>query len=127
VSRYNKALMSIIAAVIAFWATAVVDGVTITDYINGGIALVTAFGVYLVPNVPDQPWAKAAVAVLGAMLTVLLAAYSDSVVTSAEILNIALAAFGALGVGVVANVSPGAQSEATIVGVGAGIAVPPAA
>jgi hypothetical protein len=91
------------AAVIAFVAGTVDDGLTVTDWINGGITLVTAVGVYVVPNVPDQPWAKAVVAIFGAMLVTLAAAVTDGAVTDSEWLTVILAAFGAVGVATAAN------------------------
>jgi hypothetical protein len=108
-SRYTKAVVAILAAVLVVFGAAITDDVVTTlEVVNVAIALVTAVGVYLVPNLPAGPGAylKAAVAFLGAglaaLVTVLGSGGLADVHPSAWI-TVFLAALGGVGVYVLPN------------------------
>jgi hypothetical protein len=102
---YAKSVLAIVAAAIGILVTGLSDNVlTPTELTNVAIVIVTALGVYLVPNLPEGPakYLKFAVALLGAAL-VTLSSLLDGGVTTSEWLQVALAALTALGVYVVPN------------------------
>lgn len=104
-SHYAKSILAIAAAAIGILVAALADNtVTTAELVNVGIAVVTAVGVYLIPNLPAGParYFKSGVALLGAALTALASFITDGV-TTAEWLQIALAALAAIGVYVVPN------------------------
>lgn len=109
-SRYAKSIVAILTAVITVIVAALGDGVVSTaELAQIGIAFLTAFGVYAVPNIQDQTvgaWAKALVAVLGTALQALIPFLLNGEVTNAQWLMVFLAALGALAVGIVPNVDP---------------------
>lgn len=110
ISQYSKAIASIIAAALAIVVTTnTADGVSTAEVINITIAIVTAIGVYAVPNVAEgfRANAKGAVAFAGAALVAVASAITDGVVTGSEWATVALAALAAVGVVVV----PNAQSK----------------
>lgn len=72
----------------------------------------TAVVVFAKANTPDQPFAKAVVAILGAGVTVFASSVTDGSIDTTEIIQIALAVLGAVQVATVANVPPGPQPEA---------------
>lgn len=107
ISQYSKSIASIIAAALAVVVTTNTgDGLSTPELINIAIAIVTAVGVYAVPNVAEgfRAYAKGAVAFAGAALVAVASAITDSVVTGSEWATIALAALAAIGVVVVPNV-----------------------
>lgn len=108
-SRYTKAVVAIIAAVLVVFGAAITDDVVTTlEAVNIAVALVTAIGVYLVPNLPAGPGAylKAIVAFLGAggaaLVTVLGSGGLADVHPSAWV-TVFLAALGGVGVYVLPN------------------------
>lgn len=108
ISTYAKAIVYIITAGLVVLGAALTDDVVSTsEWLNIGIAGVTAVGVYLVPNLGTgvQHYAKGIVAFVGAALAALASFLSDGV-TSAEWVLVALAALGAIGVVIVPN-TPG--------------------
>lgn len=107
-ARYAKSLLAIGAAALAVLASALTDDVvTGGELVNVGIAVVTAIGVFLLPNLDagHARFTKAGVAVAGAGL-VALASYLSDGVTSAEWLLVILAGLGAVGVGIIPNAEP---------------------
>lgn len=74
-NKYGKALVAVLAAVLAVVASVTSgDGhVSDEEKMQIAIALVTAISVYLVPAVPEWPWMKTAIA---AVLAGLVAASS---------------------------------------------------
>lgn len=105
-SRYAKALVAILTAALGVLVTALTDNrVTPVELTNLAIAVLTAAAVYLVPNLPAGPgaWAKAIVAVAGTALQALAPLLLEGHVTPAGWVIVALAALGALGVGIVPN------------------------
>ncbi|WP_382307261.1 hypothetical protein [Herbiconiux sp. UC225_62] len=104
-TTYSKSILLIIASAVTILVAALSDNVvTIAELVNVGIAIITAVGVYLVPNL-DQGVAryfKFIVAILGAALTALASVLSNGV-TTAEWLQILLAGLAAVGVVIVPN------------------------
>jgi drug/metabolite transporter (DMT)-like permease len=113
-SRYLKLAQYVLIAVVGGTGAALFDGrgLSKSELANIAVLAVTAVSVYFARNTPTQPWAKTAVAVLGAGVAVLTSAWSDHRISPVEIQQIVLAVLGAIGVGVTANVPPGPQPEA---------------
>lgn len=82
-------------------------------WVQAGIGVVTAFGVYITPIIPEAPWTKTAVGVLLAGLQVMTTSVLGGV-TGAEILLMVAAAAGALGI----SVAPATSADGTHVGWG---------
>ncbi|WP_066041881.1 hypothetical protein [Herbiconiux solani] len=104
-TTYAKSILTIIASAVTILIAALSDNVvTVPELVNVAIAIVTAVGVYLVPNLDDglARYFKFIVAILGAALTALASVLTDGV-TGAEWLQIFLAALAAIGVAVVPN------------------------
>lgn len=108
---YLKFAQYVLIAVVGGAGAALFDGHGLSrgELANIAVLAVTAVSVYFAKNSPTQPWAKTAVAVLGAGVAVLASAWSDHKIAPAELQQIALAVLGAVGVGVVAN-APQADS-----------------
>ncbi|WP_022886349.1 hypothetical protein [Glaciibacter superstes] len=107
---YAKAIGQIIAAAVIILVAALSDGViSPVEFVNIIIALFTAAGVYLVPNLDTgiRAYAKAIVSVIGAALAALVLILSPGIgfgqVALADWLTVALAALAALGIGIVPN------------------------
>jgi len=108
-SKYAKAIVAIVTAVLTVFATALIDGnVDTLELANIGVAFLTAFGVYAVPNFQQHvgAWLKLVVAFAGTALQALIPFLVEGTVTPAQWLLVAIAALGALGVGIVPNVTP---------------------
>lgn len=108
-SRYAKAIVAILAAVVALLVSALTDDhVTLTEVLTIFTAGVTAVGVYLVPNLPAGVgrFAKAAVAVVGTGIQAAIPLASDGAITNSGWLLILLAVLGAVSVGIVPNQVP---------------------
>jgi hypothetical protein len=106
-SRYAKAIVAIVAAVVGVLVAALSDDVVTTYELVGiAIALVTAIGVYGVPNLPTGAgrYGKLFVAIVGTALQALAPLILEGQVTTAGWLMVLLAALGAVGVGIVPNV-----------------------
>lgn len=115
-SRYWKLIVYVLTAVVGGVSVDLFDwhGLSGAEWANIAVAAITAASVWFTRNSPTQPWAKTVVAVIGAGVTVLTSAWSDSRLDTTEIQQIILAVLGALAVGTVANVPPGSQPEAAI-------------
>ena len=109
-AKYAKAIVAILTAVVTVLVTALADNdLDDADLVNVGIAFLTAFAVYAVPNIHDQTigaWAKLIVAFIGTALQALLPFLINGDVTTQQWLLVMLSAIGALGVGIVPNVNP---------------------
>lgn len=111
---YLKAALYVLIAVLGSLGTILAD----RSGVNGGQILnliavgLTALVVYGKANTPDQPHAKAVVAILGAGVVVFASAVTDGRIDSTEIVQIVLALLGSLQVATVANIPPGPQPEA---------------
>jgi hypothetical protein len=105
ITTYAKSILLVIASAVTILVAALSDNVvTVPELINVGIAIVTAVGVYFVPNLEAgvARYFKFIVALLGAALTALASFVSDGV-TAAEWLQILLSALAAIGVVIVPN------------------------
>ena len=107
---YTKAVVSILAAIIAAVAAAITDNtVTALELAVILIAAITTVNVYLVPNLPEgriRRHAKSLVAFFGAALALLVTTLGTggwSDVTASEWLLVILAGLGGIGVTVLPN------------------------
>lgn len=106
-----KFLAALFFAVLTALSSVFTDGqVTNVEWVQIGIAAATAAGVWIAANVPSMTWAKTAVAVVLAALNFLVTAI-DGGLTTAELINLGLAAAGVLAVYFVPN-----KPTATLVG-----------
>ena len=106
---YAKSFVAIVTAVLAVVVTALTDNaVSLMELLGIFVAGVTAIGVYLVPNLPTGVgrYAKVAVAVVGTALQAAVPLATNGEVSLTGWLLIALAALGALSVGIVPNTHP---------------------
>jgi len=111
-SKYAKAIVAILTAGVSVVVTAMGDNVLDGPELVGvAIAVLTAVGVYLVPNLSSgaAKYAKAIVAIVGTVLQAALPLLTEGDITATGWLLILLAALGALGVGVVPNTVPTAK------------------
>ena len=105
ITHYAKSLLYIALATVGVLITALTDNqVTTAELVNIGIVGVGAVTVYLVPNLPTGPGqvAKTLVAFVVAALVAVQSFLSDGI-TTAEWLQIAVAAFAGIGVYVIPN------------------------
>lgn len=105
-SKYAKAIVAIVTAVLTVFAGALVDNVVDTvDGVNVLIAFLTAFGVYAVPNFDRSVgvYLKVVIAFVGTGAQALVPFLMEGSVSPAQWLVVGLAAIGALGVGIVPN------------------------
>jgi hypothetical protein len=103
---YGKAITATVAAalMVAYGAFSGDQHVDPDEWIQIGIALVTAAGVYLIPLAPRYTWTKTAVAALLAVLQALTTVIIGGV-DPGEWMALALAAATVLGVSVTPAVS----------------------
>jgi cadmium resistance protein CadD (predicted permease) len=121
VGKYTKAIVTILAAGLGIFVFSNSDGVvTPVEYVNIGIALLTAVTTYLIPNLTGavSKYAKTIVAFGGAALTALaiLVAHSAdwSGVSSNDWLGILLAGLAAIGVYILPNVTTRSVTNITV-------------
>lgn len=88
-----------VALVAALAGDEIVDSV---EWVNVAIVAVTAGAVFYGPNVPGAPITKAVLSALGAVLTILASAIVGGLQT-VEIIQMVIAAAGAVGVWAVPN------------------------
>jgi len=102
--KYSKAIMAVVATVLAAVVAALGgDGViSAVEWVNIAILAVGACSVFAAPNVPGAAYTKSVLAALAAGLVVLTSVITGGV-TTVEWLQIALAVLGALGVYAVPN------------------------
>lgn len=113
---YLKCVLYALIAVLGSLGTILADRHSVTggQILNLIAVGLTAVVVYAKANTPDQPYAKAVVAIIGAGVTVFASAVTDGRIDATEIVQIVLALLGALQVATVANVPPGVQPEASV-------------
>lgn len=95
--NYLKSIVAVVSAALITFQTLATDGVSVQDWCTIGVAVLTAFGVYLVPEVEARlPWVKATLAVLlgGAQAAVQVAA--NGAITGQGWLTIVIATLGAI-------------------------------
>lgn len=99
IETYGKSIAQVIATIIAAIVAAMTGDNVISaqEWVNVAILGVGAAMVFAAPNVPGARYTKTVLAVLTAVLT-LLASYITGGLTQTEILQMVLAALGALGV-----------------------------
>lgn len=105
ISHYGKAITYIAIAAMAFLVTALSDNqITGEELLNLVIVVLGAIGVYAVPNFPANvaKYAKTGIAFLTAGVIAALSFWSGGI-TTAEWLQIIIAAFAAVGVYIVPN------------------------
>jgi hypothetical protein len=98
---YSKALAQVVATVLTALLPLFVDGhLSAVEIINLCIIGASAIGVAIVPNLSAgvAKYAKSILAVIGAVLVLLTSYISDGVLSGDEIVQLVVAAFGALGV-----------------------------
>jgi hypothetical protein len=101
--KYAKLLAMVVTTVLIALVPALSDDVvTVTEWINVAIIAVGAAGVFAAPNVPGANYTKAILAVLSAVL-VLLASFITDGLSGSELIQLVIAALGALGVYAVPN------------------------
>jgi hypothetical protein len=86
-------------------ATALITGDFTDRTVLIGLAVTAlgALGTYLTENTPKQPWAKQAVGIFAAAVLIVVDTWTDQQFTSAELVQVILAALAAWQVGTVAN------------------------
>lgn len=101
---YAKMFMMLLAAVVSAIVAALTgdNHVDPVEWVNVAIAGVAAAAVFAAPNVPGSNYTKSVLAVLAAVLT-LLANLILGGLTVSEVLQLIVAALGALGVYAVPN------------------------
>lgn len=102
--NYSKALAAVVATVLSA-VVAALSGDNFIDaqeWVNVAILAVGACGVFAAPNVPHSRYTKAVIAVLTAVLTLLVNMITGGLDVS-EVLQLGVAALGALGVYAVPN------------------------
>lgn len=105
ISQYSKSLSYILVAVLMAVVAPLSDGIlTLPEGINLGVVALGAIGIYLVPNIPEsyRSYSKGGIAFLTAIAVTLVSVLSGGI-TGAEVAQIALAAFGAIGVVIIPN------------------------
>ena len=102
--KYAKFALIVVATVLSAISAALVGDSIISpaEWVNVAILGVGAAGVFAAPNVPGAAYTKSVLAVLAAVLTVLATVIVGGVGT-AEIIQMAIAGLGALGVYAVPN------------------------
>lgn len=97
--RYTKAILAVVATVVAGLVAALSGDETISnpEWVNVAILAIGSASVFAAPNVPGAAYTKSILAVLTAGLTVLASAIIGGV-TVTEWLQIATAGLGAVGV-----------------------------
>lgn len=95
---YGKALIALLIAGLTALASALTDDrITSPEGIQIAVQVATTAGVWLVPIVPQWPWAKTGIAALLAVLN-LAVTLIDGGISGAEWVNLALAGLGVLGI-----------------------------
>lgn len=103
--RFGQSLVALAVAGLTALASALTDDhMTAPEGIQVAIAVTTAAGVWLVPNLPTWPWIKTALAMLLAGLNFLITII-DHGITYAEGVNLALAVLGVIAVGTAPSIS----------------------
>lgn len=113
---YAKALVAVLMAALISFQTLGTDGVSVQDWASIAVAVLTAVGVYLIPNVPARlAWAKTAVAALLAGAQAAVQVTAGGGITGQGWLTIAIAAIGVVSV----YAAPNKTSQAARAAVGA--------
>lgn len=101
---YAKALVAVLMAALISFQTLAMDGVSVQDWASIAVAVLTALGVYLIPNVPvSLSWAKTVVAMLLAGAQAAVQVTVGGGISGQGWLTILIAAIGVVSVYVVPN------------------------
>lgn len=101
---FAKALVAVLMAALVSFQTLATDGVSVQDWASITVAVLTAVGVYLIPNVPASlSWAKTVVAMLLAGAQAAVQVTVAGGITGPGWLTIAIAAIGVISVYVTPN------------------------
>lgn len=97
--NYWKSVVAVVVAALVSVQTLGTDGVSAQDVASIAVAVLTAIGVYLLPNVPAAlGWAKTAVALLLAGAQAAVQVSGDGVISGMEWLTVGIAALGVVSV-----------------------------
>jgi hypothetical protein len=101
---YAKALVAVLMAALVSFQSLATDGVSVQDWASIAVAVLTAVGVFLIPNVPASlSWAKTVVAMLLAGAQAAVQVTAEGGITGQGWLTIAIAAIGVVSVYAVPN------------------------
>ena len=95
--KYTKFIVMVIVTALTAIAAVMSGGITPTEWVTVAIATVGALSVFAAPNVPGAAYTKSILAVFTAILAFLVTAILGGI-SSAEYLQIAILAAGAVGV-----------------------------
>lgn len=105
--KYGRAFVAVaIAGGTVAWSALTDARVDQGEAIQIAIAIVTAFGVWFVPNLPRRKGIKVGIAAVLAVLNLAVSLIVDGLTTQ-EIINLVLAALGVAGVGAAPSTSTG--------------------
>lgn len=105
-TRYGKSITAALFAGLTAAAATFTDGhITRGEGIQIAVAVVTAAGVWLAPNLPTYQGVKTILAAILAALDLAVTSLAPGHVTGAEWTNLALAAVGVIAVGVAPSIS----------------------
>jgi hypothetical protein len=106
--QYNKAIAAVVGAALSVILASLIgdQAISLSEWVNVGIASVAAFQVWYFANHPAQPQVKAVLAALAAALVAVNSFVSDGGITAAEWIQVAIAALTAAGVYHVPNKVP---------------------
>jgi uncharacterized membrane protein YjjP (DUF1212 family) len=94
---YGKSVAMVVVTVLAALVPLLSGGVDATEWVNVAIIGVGAAAVFTAPNVPGAKYTKLVLSVLAAVLTLLVSAIVGGV-SGPELIQLVIAAAGALGV-----------------------------
>jgi hypothetical protein len=101
---FAKALVAVLMAALISFQSLATDGVSVQDWASIAVAVLTAVGVYVIPNVRSSlSWAKTVVAMLLAGAQAAVQVTTEGGITGAGWLTIAIAAIGVVSVYAVPN------------------------
>ena len=95
--RYTKAIVQVVVTVLVALAAVWTGGVTVAEWVNIAIVGVGACSVFAAPNVPGARYTKSILSALAAGLVVLASAITGGI-QFPEVVQIVVAALGAVGV-----------------------------
>jgi hypothetical protein len=103
--KYSKAVAMVVATILVALVPALAgdNAIDAQEWINVAIVGVGAAAVFAGPNVPGAKYTKLILAALSAVLVLLVSFISDNNISTSEVLQLVVAALGALGVYAVPN------------------------
>lgn len=110
VTDYTKAIVQVLITVGAYLAAVWTGGVTPIEWVNVAIVGVGALMVFAAPNIPGAAYTKSILSALTAGLVVLSSAITGGI-SVPELIQIVIAAAGAVGVYVLPNTNKAATRK----------------